>query len=259
VGNGAETFRVPADAYDRYMGVWSRLLASPFADAAGVERGQTALDVGCGIGTLTVELASRLGGDAVAAIDPSEPSVAACAAAVPEADVRLGSAESLPFADATFDRALCQLAVNFMSDARRGVRELRRVTRSGGAVAACTWDYGEGMTMLRVFFDAAVEVDPTAPDEREMPYCTPTALRQLWEDEGLAEIRTDEIVVERTYASFDDYWEPFTFGVGPAGSYCVSLDADRREAVRQGCFRQLGEPSGPLRLTARAWFVRGAA
>jgi ubiquinone/menaquinone biosynthesis C-methylase UbiE len=259
VTDGVSSFRVPADAYDRYMGVWSRLLAAPFADAAGVEHGQTALDVGCGIGTLTVELASRLGGDAVAAIDPSEPSVAACAAAVPDADVRLGSAESLPFADSTFDRALSQLVVNFMSDAHRGVRELRRVTRPGGAVAACTWDYGEGMTMLRVFFDAAAEVDPTAPDEREMPYCTPAVLRQLWEDEGLSEIRTGEIVVERTYANFDDYWEPFTFGVGPAGSYCASLDPDRREAVREACLRRLGEPNGPLHLTARAWFVRGTA
>jgi len=259
MSDGAATFRVPPDAYDRYMGIWSRLLAASFADVAGVGPGQRALDVGCGTGLLAVELAGRLGGDAVAAIDPSEPSVAACAATLPDADVRLGSAEALPFGDATFDLALCQLVVNFMADAPAGVSEMRRVTKAGGTVAACTWDYGDGMTMLRVFWDAAVAIEPSAPHEAEMPYCTPDELGRLWEDAGLADVRTDAIVVERTYASFEDYWEPFTFGVGPGGSYCVSLDPEQREAVRQECFRRLGEPSGPITMTARAWLVRGTA
>lgn len=256
-GDGVETFRAPADAYDRYMGIWSRLLAVPFAGAAGVELGLTALDVGCGTGSLTHELADRLGADAVAAVDPSEPSVAACAAAVPGADVRLSGAESLPFADTTFDLALCQLVVNFMSEPHRGVDEMRRVTRPGGTVAACTWDYRDGMTMLRVFWDAAVEVDTNAPDEAAMPYCTSDELRQLWDEVGFLDVRTDALVVERTYASFEDYWEPITFGVGPGGSYCAALDPERREAVRQGCFRRLGRPTGPVQMSARAWFVRG--
>lgn len=250
-------FRTPPDAYERYMGIWSRRLATALADAAGVTGGQRALDVGCGTGALTAELARRLGEEAVAGIDPSEPSVTACAASLPGADVRVGGAESLPFAEDSFDVALCQLVVNFMRDATIGVGEMRRVTRPGGSVAACTWDYRDGMTMLRVFWEAAVRVDPSAPDEGAMAYCTAAELEQLWREVGLMNARTDALVVERTYADFDDYWEPFTFGVGPGGAYCTSLDADRRDAVRRECFRLLDEPAGPFTLTARAWFVCG--
>ena len=240
------------------MGIWSRPLAAAFADATGVQPGDRALDVGCGTGALTTELARRLGANAVAAIDPSNPSVLACAAAVPGADVRVGGAETLPFADGSFDTAMCQLVVNFMTDPRAGVSEMRRVTRSGGTVAACTWDYREGMTMLRVFWDAAVAVDPAAPHEgRVMPFCTTADLESLWLDVGLSEVRTDALVVDRTYADFDDFWEPFTFGVGPGGTFCVSIDSAKREAVRAECFRLLGEPSRDFVLTARAWFVRG--
>jgi SAM-dependent methyltransferase len=260
VTDGASTFRAPADAYERYMGVWSRPLAAVFADAAGVQPGDRALDVGCGTGALTAELARRLGANAVAAVDPSDPSVLACAAAVPGADVRVGGGETLPFADNSFAAAMCQLVVNFMTDARAGVSEMQRVTRPGGTVAACTWDYREGMTMLRVFWDAAVAVDPSAPHEgRVMPFCTTADLEALWLDVGLADVRTDALVVDRTYAGFDEFWEPFTFGVGPGGAYCVSLDKEQREALREECFRRLGKPSGDFLLTARAWFVRGTA
>jgi SAM-dependent methyltransferase len=258
--DGAATFRVPPDAYERFMGRWSHPLAVAFADAVGAASGPTAIDVGCGTGALTRELVRRLGGRAVAAVDPSEPSVAACAAAAPEADVRVGNAETLPFGDASFDLAVSQLVVNFMTDPVLGVREMRRVTRPGGTVASCTWDYGDGMTMLRVFWDAAVALDPSAPDEAlAMSYCTPTDLERLWDEAGLAEIRTDALVVERSYVDFEDLWEPFTFGVGPAGTYCASLDGDRREALRRECFRRFGEPVGPLSLTARAWLVCGRA
>lgn len=258
--DGATTFRAPAAAYDLYMGAWSRPLAATFADAAGVHAGDHVLDVGCGTGALTAELAHRVGAALVAAVDPSEPSVAACAAAIVGADVRVGGAETLPFADATFDVALCQLVVNFMADARVGVAEMRRVTRPGGTVAACTWDYRDGMTMLRVFWDAATALDPTAPHEgRVMPFCTPDDLDHLWRDVGLADVRADELVVERVYPGFDDFWEPFTLGVGPGGSYCASLDEPQRDALRAECFRLLESPAGPLRMTARAWFVRGSS
>jgi ubiquinone/menaquinone biosynthesis C-methylase UbiE len=254
------TFHARPDAYERYMGLWSRPLAREFVAAVGVAPGQRVLDVGCGTGALTTELVRLVGAGHVAAVDPSEPFAAACAAAFPGADVRVGDAELLPFADAAFDVALCQLVVNFMVEARAGVTEMRRVTRPGGIVAACTWDLREGMTMLRVFWDAAVAVEPSAPHEgRVMPFCTGDELDQLWRDAGLAEVETGELVVWRSYADFDDFWEPFTFGVGPGGAYCVSLDPPQREALREECFRQLGSPTGPLDLTARAWLVRGTA
>jgi ubiquinone/menaquinone biosynthesis C-methylase UbiE len=258
MAEGAAMFQKPPDAYERYMGLWSRPLATAFVDAAGVRPGDRAIDVGCGTGALTTELARRLGAAAVAAVDPSEPSVRACAGAIPQADVRVGSAEALPFADDSFDAALCQLVVNFMTDAHTGVSEMRRVTRPGGTVAACTWDYRDGMTMLRVFWDAAVAIDPQAPHEgRVMPFCTTADLAELWSAVGLRDVHADGLVVERTYAGFDDFWEPFTFGVGPGGAYCVSLEVEHRQTLREECFRQLGEPREAFMLTARAWFVGG--
>jgi ubiquinone/menaquinone biosynthesis C-methylase UbiE len=260
MSDGTGMFSVPADAYERYMGLWSRPLARKFVAAVDVASGDRALDVGCGTGALTAELARKIGAEHVAAVDPSEPSVVACAATVPGADVRVGGAETLPFTDATFDVTLSQLVVNFMADAQAGVAEMRRVTRPGGTVAACTWDYRIGMTMLRVFWDAAVAVDPSAPHEGHvMPYVTPNDLERLWRDVGLVDVETGELVVRRSYADFDDFWEPFTFGVGPGGSYCVSLDPPQREALREECFRLLGSPVGTLELTARAWLVRGSS
>jgi ubiquinone/menaquinone biosynthesis C-methylase UbiE len=260
VHDGASTFDASADAYTRYMGLWSRPLAAAFAAAAGINAGMRAIDVGCGSGELTRELMRRLGAEAVAAVEPSEPFARACAQALPEADVRVGAAERLPFEDDSFDAALSQLVVNFMTDAHAGVREMRRVTRPGGTVAACTWDYADGMTMLRVFWDAALAADPKAPDEgRTMAYCTPESLLQLWEAAGLEDVRSSELVVERSYATFEDFWEPFTLGVGPGGAYCASLGSKERCALRLECFRRLGEPSGAFTLTARAWFVRGSA
>jgi SAM-dependent methyltransferase len=196
----------------------------------------------------------------VAAIDPSEPQVAACRSAVPTADVRLAGAEAIPFADATFDVTVSQLAINFMVDPVAGTREMRRVSRPGGTVAACTWDYREGMTMLRTFWDAAVAIDPSAPHEgRSMPYCTAQELQCLWVAAGLESVVTGSLTVDRIYASFDDFWSTFELGVGPGGTYCLSLDAERRELVRAGCFRALGEPEGLVPLTARAWIVSGIA
>ena len=254
------TFNAPPDAYERYMGLWSRPLAREFVDAVGIAPGQRLLDVGCGTGALTTELARKVGAANVAAVDPSEPFATACSATVPGADVRVGGAETLPFADGSFDAALSQLVVNFMTDAHAGVAEMSRVVRQGGTVAACTWDLRDGMTMLRVFWDAAVAIDPSAPHEgRTMPFCSREELDLLWREVGLADVETGELVVQRSYASFDDFWEPFTFGVGPGGAYCVSLDPAACEALREECFRQLGSPAGPLDLTARAWLVRGTA
>jgi SAM-dependent methyltransferase len=254
------TFAASRNAYDAYMGRYANRLAPKLIAFADVRPGASVLDVGCGPGSLTDALGAQVGAERVAAIDPSEPFAAACAERVPDADVRVGSAESLPWAADTFDAALAQLVVNFMSDAEAGVAEMRRVVRSGGTVASCTWDYSGGMTMLRTFWDAALALDPATPDEaRTMRFHDQDELRELWLRAGLERVVTDAIFVEASYRDFDDYWEPFTSGVGPGGAYCASLDDDRRELLREECRRRLGDPDGAFTLGATAWAVKGRA
>jgi len=252
------TFATSRENYDAFMGRYADRLAPLLIAYAGVQVGQRALDVGCGPGSLTEALGELVGPEHVSAIDPSGPFAAASAERVPAADVQVGTAESLPWPDDAFDVALSQLVVNFMSDADAGVGEMRRVVRPGGAVAACTWDYSGGMTMLRIFWDAALALDPEAWDEaRNMRYQDVDSLRELWLRTGLGAVETDALLVETSYRDFDDYWEPFTGGVGPAGEYCLSLDPDRRAALREECRRRLDDPEGPFTLSATAWAVKG--
>ena len=252
------SFATSRKVYDAFMGRYADRLAPLLIAFPGVEPGESVLDVGCGPGSLTEALAAHVGAENVAAIDPSEQFATATAERVPAADVQVGAAESLPWPDDRFDAALAQLVVNFMSDADAGVGEMRRVIRPGGAVAACTWDYSGGMTMLRTFWDAALALDPAAPDEAgTMHFNDPSKLRELWLRVGLEAVETDALVVEASYRDFDDFWEPFTFAVGPAGSYLRQQDADRQQAIRDHCFALLGEPSGPFELEARAWYARG--
>lgn len=254
----SKSFETPADAYDRHVGRYSAALSRAFIDAVGVAGTDNALDVGCGPGGLTRVLADIVGEQRVSAVDPSESFTEACRNRIPGADVRRATAEQLPFDDGMFDVVVAQLVVNFLSDAQGGVREMARVARTGGVVAACVWDYAEGMTMLRAFFDAALELDPEAPDEgRTMRYCSEQALRELWEQAGLADVESGALDIAANYESFDDYWWPFPLGVGPSGAYAASLDDESRDALRAACFRRLGEPDGPFTLAARAWFVRG--
>jgi SAM-dependent methyltransferase len=254
------TFAVSGDAYDRYMGRYSRKLAPRLADFASIEPDSRALDVGCGPGALTAELARRLGAGSVVAADPSESFVAACAHRVPGADVRAAPAESLPWPDDSVDAALAQLVVNFLEEPAAGLTEMRRLVRPGGVVAACTWDYSDGMRMLRTFWDAALALDPEAPDEsRTMRYQDPHDLATLWRGTRLEEVETAPLDVEAEYRDFDDLWEPFLLGVGPGGVYSSSLSPERRVALREECRRRLGDPRGPFTLTARAWAVRGVA
>jgi ubiquinone/menaquinone biosynthesis C-methylase UbiE len=246
------TFAAPAEAYDRYMGRWSRRLAPLLADFAGVARGMRVLDVGCGPGSLTEHLAARVGAGQVSAVDPSEPFAAACAARVPGADVKVAGAERLPWADGSSDVVLSQLVVNFLGDPLAGVREMARVA-GPGVVAAAVWDY-ERMGMLRPFWDAALALDPDAPAEHlVMRFGKPEELRELWLDAGLEDVETDVLEVEQEYAGFDDWWEPFTLGVGPAGRYCADLEPAAREALREECRRRLGDS---LRLRAAATAAR---
>jgi SAM-dependent methyltransferase len=254
-------FTASADAYARFVGRYGPALARALLAEAGVSAGQRVLDVGCGPGPLAAEAAAIVDEERVAAVDPSEPFVEACRARLPGADVRVAAAESLPFADDTFDVVLSQLVVNFMEDAPRGVAEMTRVAVPGGVVAACVWDYGDGMRMLRAFWDAALAVDPAGArpyDEgRTMRYGTAPELERLWRTVGLDEVRTSALDVEAEYEDFDDLWEPFTFGIGPAGAYAASLDDRRRAAVRERLRGALGEPAGAFTLTARAWCVFG--
>jgi SAM-dependent methyltransferase len=254
------TFETSRQAYDAFMGRYADRLAPLLIGFAGAQQGERVLDVGCGPGSLTEALGEFLGAEHVAAIDPSESFAAACAERVPTADIQVGAAESLPWPADTFDAALAQLVVNFMADADAGVTEMRRVVRPGGTVASCTWDYSGGMTMLRTFWDAALALDPDTPDEaRTMRYHDSQDLRELWLRAGLGAVETDALVVEASYRDFDEYWEPFTGGVGPAGAYCLSLDLDRRAVLREECRRRLGDPDGPFVLSAKAWAVKGRA
>jgi SAM-dependent methyltransferase len=250
------SFDVSGDAYDRFMGRYSQELAPVFADFAGIEPGLTALDVGCGSGVLTEELARRLGAEHVAAVDPS-PLVEACAARVPGADVRSSAAEAIPWPDGSFDAVLAQLVVHFLDDPVAGVAEMRRVVRPGGLVAACLWDF-PAMQLLRTFWESVRHLNPGEPGET-LPYATIDGLAKLGEEAGLQDVDTAALEVSSRYEDFDELWTSFLLGVGPAGQYCVSLDPEAQEAVRDEYRRRIGDPSGSFALTATAWAVRGTA
>jgi SAM-dependent methyltransferase len=251
------TFDVAADAYDRFMGRYSLLLSPQLADFAGVRRGQRVLDVGCGPGALTAELVTRLGPAAVVAADPSEPFVAAARARNPGVDVLLASAERLPFPDQTFDAALAQLVVHFMQDPVGGLAEMRRVTLRDGVVAACVWDHGGGRGPLSLFWRAARVLDPEVDDESQLAGAREGHLADLFESAGLHEIEETALSARLEHPSFQEWWEPFPRGVGPAGAYVASLDPERRAALREQCRALL--PSAPFVLPARAWAARGLA
>lgn len=214
------------------------------------------LDVGCGPGGLTSELCRRSGGANVAAIDPAPQFVAACRARHPGADVRRGVAEQLPWADAEFDVTLSSLVVGFMRDPDRGIREMARVTRPGGTVAACMWDVaGAGMVMLTVFWNAVRQLEPSVSGERQLPGTVQGDLVERFNRAGLERVAGSALTARADYAGFDDFWEPFTFAVGPAGQYLASLPLHRRDRVREACRAML--PDGGFSLDALAWCARG--
>ena len=248
------SFAVPADDYDRFMGRFSIKLAAQLADLAGVAEGQRVLDVGCGTGALTGELVRRVGAASVTAVDPSEPFVAAARDRFRGVDVRLAAAESLPFPDATFDSALAQLVVHFMADAVAGLAEMARVTREGRAVAASVWDHAE-QGPLTAFWSAARELDPNVDDESHLAGVREGHLAELMTAAGLRDVESGAIYAKVEHASFEDWWEPYTLGVGPAGGYVAQLTLDQRAALKERCRASL--PPGPFETNARAWAVRG--
>lgn len=251
------SFAVAADAYDRFMGRYSVLLAPQLAALADVVVGQRVLDVGCGPGALTTELVRRLGPAAVTAVDPSEPFVAAAQERHPGVRVERAPAESLPFPDQAFDAALAQLVVHFMADPVAGLREMARVTRRQGVVAACVWDHAGGQGPLSLYWEAVRELDPEVEDESELAGSREGHLAELFEAAGLQEIEETHLAMSVEHPTFEDWWEPFTLGVGPAGSYAAGLDPERHAQLRERCRRRL--PPAPFVLTARAWAARGLA
>ena len=249
-------FQVAAEAYDAYMGRWSAPLAPAFTDLAGVAPGDRVLDVGCGPGALTGHLRTLLGPGAVAAVDPAEPFVAAVRARVPDVDARVASADALPFPDDAFDAALAQLVVHFMPDPVAGVREMARVTRPGGRVAACVWDHAEGSGPLAPFWRAVHEADPGADDESGRHGTGRGQLTGILEAAGLADVVEHRLTVELAFADVEEWWRPFTLGVGPGGTYVAQLDERARAGLRQACARLL--PVDPFRLAGSAWAAVGA-
>ena len=249
-------FTVAAEAYDRFMGKWSAPLAPQLADFAGVTAGQRVLDVGCGPGALIAELVRRVGPPSVSAVDPSESFVTAASERHAGVYVRRGSAEQLPFADDEFDASLGQLVVHFMADPGKGLQEMARVTRDGGVVATCVWDHAGGGGPLSRFWDAARELDPDVDDESLRAGTRRGHLAELLGQAGLSRVEETTLSVSVEYAGFDEWWEPFTFGVGPAGAYLSELDPDRQAHLRERCRETF--PEDRL-LTARAWAARGNA
>ncbi|WP_433796371.1 class I SAM-dependent methyltransferase [Actinoplanes sp. CA-252034] len=255
-------FEVAAEAYGKFMGRFSEPLAATFSDFAGIGPARRALDVGCGPGALTAELIRRLGsghggdgGGAVAGIDPSQAFVAAARARFPGVDIRLGPAEDLPFGDDAFDCALAQLVVHFMADPVAGLREMARVTRPGGTVAACVWDHAGGRGPLSPFWRAVHDLDPGARDESRLAGTREGELGDLLTAAGLRDVSCAVLTVTTRFAGFDEWWEPYTFGVGPAGDHVRGLDPVRREALRERCAADFGP--GPFDVTAAAWAAAG--
>jgi len=251
------SFSVSADAYDRFMGRYSSQLSHQLADLAEVVAGQRVLDVGCGPGALTAELVRRVGAEAVSAVDPSESFIAVLRERFPAVEVERGSAEALPFPDRTFDGALAQLVVHFMTDPVGGLTEMKRVTRPGGVVAACVWSFTDGRGPLGPFWEAAHQLAPDLVDESDLPGVRQGHLAELFRKAGLREVEEITVTATIEHASVEDWWEPFTLGVGPAGAFVARLDPDQQARLRDLCRDLLPKP--PFVLTAHAWAVRGMA
>jgi len=249
------SFNVAAEAYDAFMGRWSRQLSSQLADFADIHPGQRVLDVGCGTGALTSELVARLGDERVSAVDPSEPFAATMRARFPSVDVRQAPAELLPFPDRAFDAALAQLVVHFMTDPVAGLREMARVSRRGGVVAASVWDHAGQRGPLRAFWAAARTIDADVDDESERAGTREGHLAGLFHEAGISDIESTALTVELAHPMFEDWWEPFERGVGPAGAFVAGLDPEQRATLRDECRRRLSD--GAIVISAVAWAARG--
>jgi SAM-dependent methyltransferase len=250
-----------AHGYERFMGRWSRLAAPLLIGFARLpERGEV-LDIGSGTGSLALAIAELRPQCRIVGVDVSPAYVAFASTRARSSRVRFETADArnLPFPAGSFAASISLLVFNFIPDPQKALSEARRVTRPGGSISAAVWDYGEGMRMLRLFWDAAVTLEPAAGrvDEKHMPLCRKGELRDLWIGGGLQEVEEQPREITMRFADFDDFWSPFLLGQGPAGAYVKSLAADRVAALREEVRRGLGNPRGAFALPARLWAVRG--
>jgi SAM-dependent methyltransferase len=260
---GQVSLRKVTDArpgYEERIGRYSKPLAGAFLEVLELPARARVLDVGCGSGALTERLAEALGPESVAGLDPDPDDLATCASRVPGADLRLGTADDLPWDDGAMDAVVSQLVIGLVPDGPAALREMTRVCRPGGIVAGCVWDFGGGMTMLRAFWDAALELDPAAAPYDQASaqrYTTREELGALWETSDLEHVTTGGLEVTAEYRDTDDLWLPLTALDGGPGRYLATVDTGHQQRVREGLLRNLGEPQGPFRLSARAWYARG--
>lgn len=255
---------ISGDPYERYIGRWSSVVAADFLAwfrASGRSGGLDWLDVGCGAGALTAAIAESQAPRRLAGIDPSAGFLDTARRRLAGLDVELQQADALglPFDDASFDRVVSGLVLNFVPDQPAAVAEMRRVLRPGGEVAGYVWDYAGRMELIGRFFEAAVALDPDVHDERtRFPSAASGPLHELFATAGLEDIEVRGIEVPMVFADFDDYWTPFLGGVGPAPAYCMSLTEDARGTLRERLRTTLPtQPDGSIHLAARAWAVRG--
>ncbi|WP_243063900.1 class I SAM-dependent methyltransferase [Humibacter sp. RRB41] len=247
------SFDVDADAYDRFMGRYSEPLAMRMLETITLPPAGRVLDVGAGTGAVTALLVRELQPSAVTAVDPSSSFVDALRQRFPEVEVERASAESLPFADGAFELTIAQLVVNFMSDPVAGLSEMARVTRPGCTVAASVWDFAGARAPLSLFWRVARQFDEDVIDESALPGAREGHLLTLFRAAGLRDVSCGQLTVEVPYADPEDWWRPYTLGVGPAGSYLAGLDVSHREALRRRAVEEMGD------VTATAWFAVGAA
>jgi SAM-dependent methyltransferase len=253
------------DAYEAYVGRWSRRVAEAFVQWLDPSTGQRWLDVGCGTGALTETVLALANPAQVVGVDPSVGFLGSARARITDtrAEFCTGDARMLPLPDRSFDLVVSALALNFVPDPGQAVAESARVAVSGGVVAAYVWDYAGGMAMMRYFWDAATALDSTAvelDEGRRFPMCRPEPLCELWTNAGMHEVAIQPIEVPTLLVDFADYWTPFLGGQGPAPTYVASLTEEHRRALRDLLRARLPvNPDGSIPLTAKAWAVRGLA
>jgi SAM-dependent methyltransferase len=251
------------ELYEPYVGRWSRPVAREFVAWLDVDEGRDWLDVGSGTGALSDVISQLAAPRSVVGIDPSADFVAHAKETLGSSMItfRVGDAQALPLDDDTVDASVAGLSLNFVPDPARGTSEMARVTRPDGVVAAYVWDYAGDMQMMRVFWDAAVELDPSAAEHDEglrFPICAPDPLRDLFTGAGLRDVDVREIDVQTRFADFEDYWRPFLGGHFPAPAYAMSLTEDARTELRERIRAKLFvADDGSIDLIARAWAVSG--
>jgi SAM-dependent methyltransferase len=251
------------DAYEPYVGRWSRLVAAEFLDWLSLPAHTRWLDVGCGTGALSETILKRALPQQVVGIDLAEGFIAFAQSRLsdPRIEFRVGDARALPVEEGGFDAAVAGLVLNFVPEPAKALAEMRRAVRPGGTVAVYVWDYAGQMQLMRHFWDAAVALDPTArelDEGRRFPLCRPEALNALFSEAGLADTETRAIDVATVFQDFDDYWSPFLGGQGPAPGYCVSLSETKRETLREKLRTELPKAAdGSIHLKARAFAARG--